>query len=1300
MNSISLAFALFLLLPQDADLARQLGVGEKLEGEVSDSAPAVATPTLDASYTNAPTVGLGYRFTVQQSGIYVIDCRSFEFDSYLVLRDSKGVLLAEDDDGLIAAHARIVATLEQDEIYELSACALYGARGTFELALTAGAPEPESPESQAMLLYEEASAELAHLEKRHGPDHPETIVSANRLASVLTRFGAYAHAKPLLERVLAAYEAELGPDHDNIATCLNELAICLRSMGEYAEAKPLFERALAIYESTLGPNHRNTVICINNLGTLFYSMGEYENAKPLFERAIEIDEATVGYEHAGTASNLSNLAKVHEMLGELELAKELLLRALKIHEATGGPENLEAASCLLNLAGVMRTMGDDRSAQQLLERALAINEAKLGPNHHQTALTLGNLGSVLEHFGEYAEAKPLFERCLAIMEAVFGPEHPNSIGSLINLSGVLLRIGDYQAARVLLERSLSVVEQAHGPDHLLTAKSLSHLAGLLKSIGDYKTAQPLFERVVAIREAQLGPIHEDTAAALNNLAIMLDSVGDYENALPLYERALAIHEELLGATHPRTAVSLSNLASVYVSIGNPEAAKPLLERSLTIRETELGAEHPLTAIGLNDLASVFEGEEDYEQAIELNLRALAICESQLGPDHINTASVLSSLGDTYRASGEPAKAEAYYERCLEVLRTQLGPDHPHTGRALNMLALIQLDIGHPKQAWETMLTGLVGTGEHFRNQLLARTREESGRYLATSRWQQELLLSVPRHLPSVEVEWVAASKLFDWKGQIGRAARMVRKLTRESEQARVLSARLRASQVELARLAYESDASVDGRTARIQKVKREVSALELDLRELVGADSVDPLKLRELRELLPENAALLSFYVQAIYEPARFEEEKVVADGQWSEPHLVAWIIRPEREVVSVDLGLAERLKNSTTDFLGALASSPTSSSTATPEQARGVVLGVEDGDTGTNQALRELIWDPLIPHLDGASLVIVSHDQFTATLPFEVLKAENDRYLIEDRSFVYLQDLQEIAAFGDEPDRELATLFCVGDVDFNRRSKALALEAGHKREQESAPSESWVTWPNLANTITEIETIRSLHEEFYPDGERFVLTGADATEERVLADLPNASIVHLATHGFFEPQNLASMRRSAEQVAARHRNRATRSSNDSSLEIDRKLTGYLPEVLSGLVFAGVNLEREEGRLDGYLTAADVDWMDLSGVELVTLSACETGLGRSESGEGMSGFRTTLLRAGVSTIVSSLWTIPDNSTERLMGRFYKNLLRHKLGKLESLREAQLWMLSENRRKFDGEGLPYTWGAFVLSGDWR
>ncbi len=83
----------------------------------------------------------------------------------------------------------------------------------------------------------------------------------------------------------------------------------------------------------------------------------------------------------------------------------------------------------------------------------------------------------------------------------------------------------------------------------------------------------------------------------------------------------------------------------------------------------------------------------------------------------------------------------------------------------------------------------------------------------------------------------------------------------------------------------------------------------------------------------------------------------------------------------------------------------------------------------------------------------------------------------------------------------------------------------------------------------------------------------------------------------------------------------------------------------------------------------------------------------------MIGLRRSFRQAGARTVISSLWQVRDDSTQELMERFYENLWLKKRGTLEALRQAQLWMLKRNREE-DGDGLPSTWGAFVLDGDWE
>jgi CHAT domain-containing protein len=234
--------------------------------------------------------------------------------------------------------------------------------------------------------------------------------------------------------------------------------------------------------------------------------------------------------------------------------------------------------------------------------------------------------------------------------------------------------------------------------------------------------------------------------------------------------------------------------------------------------------------------------------------------------------------------------------------------------------------------------------------------------------------------------------------------------------------------------------------------------------------------------------------------------------------------------------------------------------------------------------------------------------------------------------------------------------------------------------------------WGRLPATEYESQVACDLHADTFGEtGERLLLQGAEPTEERLKHEVQRHSALHLATHGFFQPEGTPSMWESALNEQGRQE---LRMSDEAA-----HLVGKHPGLLSGLVCAGAN-ERPEGeRDDGYLTAEEVGWLDLSRVELVVLSACETGLGRAQSGEGLIGLRRAFRTAGARTVISSLWSVKDESTAELMRDFYRNLWQKGMGRLEALRAAQLAMLRRNRIEH-GEALPSTWGAFVLSGEWR
>jgi CHAT domain-containing protein len=346
------------------------------------------------------------------------------------------------------------------------------------------------------------------------------------------------------------------------------------------------------------------------------------------------------------------------------------------------------------------------------------------------------------------------------------------------------------------------------------------------------------------------------------------------------------------------------------------------------------------------------------------------------------------------------------------------------------------------------------------------------------------------------------------------------------------------------------------------------------------------------------------------------------------------------------------------------------------------------------------LLWNPLKLYLKNAKSVIISPDGFLGTLPFEVIQQEDDTYLIEHHSFAYLQDIASLVKMkGMKTEKADSSLLLVGSVNYLEKD-TLALKKQEKKELSSnilASAEIQRSfnsfWGPLPGTNQEVQDIAAMHQMRFKDKpNRLVLQEGSASEERLKTEMPKYGFVHIATHGFFQPEGLPSMWEQAK-------NEAGKMEMVMRPEM-RRLTGMLPGFLSGLVCAGVHAEPDEGRDDGFLTAEELTWLDLSKVDLVVLSACETGLGSPRGGEGMIGLRRSLRQAGVRTVISSLWNVRDKSTSELMRNFYQRLWLKGESKLNALRNAQLDMLKQNRIRYKGNGLPATWGAFVLDGDWR
>ena len=176
--------------------------------------------------------------------------------------------------------------------------------------------------------------------------------------------------------------------------------------------------------------------------------------------------------------------------------------------------------------------------------------------------------------------------------------------------------------------------------------------------------------------------------------------------------------------------------------------------------------------------------------------------------------------------------------------------------------------------------------------------------------------------------------------------------------------------------------------------------------------------------------------------------------------------------------------------------------------------------------------------------------------------------------------------------------------------------------------------------------------------------------------------ILHLATHGFYISKKEMEDYKDFYFLSL---------DNVNTDEIEDKEL-----VRSGLLFAGANHTLEgdgvipDGYDDGILTALEVASLDLIGLDLVVLSACQTGQG-DLGDDGVLGLQRGFKKAGANSILMSLWKVDDEATQILMTQFYKNLVSGQ-SKRQSLQSAQRYLREYNNGRFNE---PKYWAAFIL-----
>jgi hypothetical protein len=356
---------------------------------------------------------------------------------------------------------------------------------------------------------------------------------------------------------------------------------------------------------------------------------------------------------------------------------------------------------------------------------------------------------------------------------------------------------------------------------------------------------------------------------------------------------------------------------------------------------------------------------------------------------------------------------------------------------------------------------------------------------------------------------------------------------------------------------------------------------------------------------------------------------------------------------------------------------------------------------------LRRRVWDTIAISLGGGKRVFVVPDGVINLVNFYSLPVAHSRYLIETGPTIhYLPAERDLVL----PENQVSGrgLLAIGNPAFNERGLFASLTPKPKAPVENEPGLFSATG-SYRGTTSVCGDFRALHFGFLAGSEQEVdqivrvwrkrtpisdssssalrLVGEQANEMEFKREAPGKRVLHLATHGFFLGQQCPS---ALETV----------SKTDESGE-SGSAGGENPLLLSGLALAGANNREAAGaeEEDGILTAEEIAAMDLRGVEWAVLSACDTGLGKVMSGEGVLGLERAFQIAGARTVIMSLWPVEDTVAREWMTTVYGERFRSGLDTASAVRQADLKLLRQARTK-QLSTHPFYWAAFVAAGDWR
>lgn len=957
---------------------------------------------------------------------------------------------------------------------------------------------------------------------------------------------------------------------------------------------------------------------------------------------------TYGQEHDTIIAN--EYYKKARTLGDAASYEQSILNYEKARDHYKAASHwLGYVKSLNGLGACHSLLSKHQDAQNHLQLALSTGLEKL-EGEAVVADTYQNLGFDWSRQGNYDQQFENYQKALAIRLKALGETHPKVAQTYSSLSVSLKYRGDYDRALVNANKGLDIHLETLDSNDFRLSQDYTNIGAIYLSKGEYKKAETYFQRALDVMKNASGEQNQFKAIGFSNLGKSLVAQKAYSEAIAAYENALEVLIQLLGEKHAYAGIFYNNLGAAWLKNDNPSKALEYHKKAEEIFSAVLSKNHPYMAATYINKGKCHANEKGPE-ALDFLLKGLSIQEQVLGTHHPDYVQTCNTIGLYFLDQKQWETAIGYFQKGLAGMSIALDPTDPYTNPSIDAIGAknVVLEVLANKGSAQFALYRASENGMQLEGSMA--TFQTALELIDRLKFEITSTISkrefIEKTIPIYERAIAVSFELFE----VTKDPKFLKQAYVYSEKSKSFLLLQELSYAQVKKYAGIPDSIIKSeRDFKLQSVfyegelhkalqKKDTSKTKLYREKLLDARTAME-EIKKNIELKYTQYHKLKYSSDSISlaetQSELLEEGELLLEFFVGEDHIYLFSITQEEfQTFSIEKN------NQYEQLIGDFRKATTNQNLILEGSSKNKSLFAESA-----YGLYELLLQKALSLLkQPIHKIIVVPDGKLSYLNFETfltsLPKDTTNFRYKDLDYL-LKSYRISYAYSTSFLKNTATSRIARDRSrYAFGGFAPAYPNGLTQDDET--SENTATGP-LPGAEQEVGTIAETLK-----GKAFV--GSRATEKTFKETAHQYQILHLAMHGLLDDSN---------------------------------------PMFSKLSFSPADASKE----DGFLNAAEIYNLELN-ADLAVLSACESGYGNIQKGEGMMSLSRAFAYAGCPSLVASLWKVPDGATVQPMVHFYDNLERE-LPIDEALRNAKLDYLQNI-----GDPLyehPFYWSGFVVHGN--